>query len=88
MLELFLITTQEQDTEVTDILVQQDDDPPHYHYMITYFLDATLLSRGRGAQMDLSGGHHGHPTSCLFIFISGTTTTTMTTLVFILCHNP
>jgi hypothetical protein len=85
MLELFLITMQEQDTEVTDILVQQDDDPPHYHYMITYFLDATV----RGvAQMDLPGGHHGHPTSRPFIFISGATTTTMTTLVFILCHNP
>jgi hypothetical protein len=45
MLELFLTPQMQLDTEVADILFQQDGAPPHYHCRTTHFYDATVPNK-------------------------------------------
>jgi hypothetical protein len=42
MVEMFLILQLQQETEVADIVLQQDGTLPHYHCMVTSLLDDTF----------------------------------------------
>jgi hypothetical protein len=48
MLVLFLISQLQQDTEVADILFQEDGALTHYHCRVTSFLDATFPNKWDG----------------------------------------